>query len=825
MWSTHSCVPGRHSCRPAATRVSPLRAEAHSTVWLLLIAVVLPLHAAKLTITPENPLLFGKSARQALVVTVQSAGGVERDVTAEAKFRTDRATVATVDAQGVIHAEGNGAALIRVRYHGLEASTTALIQRAGDPPPASFAGDILPVLTRIGCNGGSCHGALKGQNGFKLSLFGYDADADYDMIVHKHDGRRINLPDSEQSLILLKPTFQVNHGGGKVLRKGSPEYETLLAWLRGGAKREAAERRMTALEVLPRQAVLYGAKSQRRMLVRARYSDGAEADVTRLVKFSTNDDSIAAIAADGLVTALRPGETAIVVRGPGLAAASKIGVVTDNRPVPPLSVANFIDDYVGRKLAALHIPPSEPCDDATFLRRAYLDIIGLVPAAEEARRFLADHSPDKRSRLVEELLSHPEYADYWALYWGDHLNNTRQLLYNKGPYSFTRWLYDQFRRNTPYDQFVRKLLASSGNMFDVPATSFYPLMKKEPDLAAMTSQLFLGVSIECARCHNHPLEKWTQNDFNGMAAFFSQVRYKNAGPRNNERVLYVDFTRQFQNPETKQAYLPKPLGAPAMTSDEWTDRREMLANWLTSPGNPYFTRAIVNRMWRNFLGRGLVEPVDDFRATNPPTNEALLDALAKDFVDHGYDLHHLIRRITSSNAYQLSSTPNARNREDTTAYSHYYPRRLAAEPLLDSICQATGVPERYRSQYPGTRAAQLPEPEIESYFLEVFDRPSRQLVCERKNGNTLNQSLHMIAGSTVQRKVTAPDGWLTRAIAGKRAADEIVTDLYLSTLSRFPSDEERQVAREAVRRAGDVKRGLQDVFWALLNSKEFLYNH
>ena len=781
----------------------------------------------RLTVLPTNPLLFGQGAQQPLLAVVHFADGTSRDVTAQARFRSEKPAVVSVDAQGVLRAESNGGAAIRAAYGTLEASTTALVQRAAAPLPRSFTGDVLPVLTKIGCNGGSCHGALNGQNGFKLSLFGYEPDADFEMIVRTHEGRRLTLADPEKSLLLLKPTLQVAHGGGPVLRKGSPEYTALLEWIRAGARRDPeSERRMVALRVTPAVPVLHGKDAKTRLLATARYSDGTEGDVTSLVKFQSNDDSIAAVTAEGVVTALRGGETAISVRGPGVAAAAKIGVVLERRRLPALEPANFIDEHVFAKLRALEISPSEGSDDATFLRRASLDIIGLLPTAAEARRFLADTRPDKRAHLVDELLERPEYADYWGLYWGDHLSNTKQLLYNKGPYSFTRWLHDAFRSNLRYDEFARRLLTSTGNMFDAPATSYFPLMKKELDLASVTSQLFLGVSIECARCHDHPLEKWTQNDFNGMAAFFSQVRYKNGvGPRNNERTLYVDFKRQFQHPETKKVHLPKPLDGRPMISDEWTDRRELFVEWLTSRENPFFARAIVNRMWRNFLGRGLVEPVDDLRVTNPPTNPALLDALARDFTDNGYDLHQLIRRITASKTYQLSSVPNAANRDDTMAYSRFYPRRLIAEQLLDSISLASGVPERYRSLYPGTRAAQLPEPEIESYFLEVFERPSRQLVCERKQTPTLNQALHLFSGDTIHNKITDQEGSLARLLQSGRPHDQVVEELYLATLSRFPEPVERDLARTAIARAGDPKRGLEDVFWALLNSKEFLYNH
>lgn len=779
----------------------------------------------KLSIEPVDPLLFGKGSRQTLLAIARYSDGTEEDVTAKTKFRSLKPAVATV-ANSMITGESNGGAVIQATYSGLAASTTALVQRADVPPPPSFNADVMPVLTKIGCNGGTCHGSMHGQNGFKLSLFGYEPDEDYRMIVHRHGGRRVNLMEPEKSLILLKPTFQIPHGGGRVLRKDSPEYNALLNWINNGAKRVPEnEKRIAALRITPATSLLFGKQASRQLLVTARYSDGTERDITRLAKFQSNDDSIAKVSAEGIVTAERGGETAIVVRAPGIAAGAKVDVILEQHAVPTVASNNFIDDYVFAKLRMLEIPPSGVADDATFLRRAFLDIIGLIPAADEARAFLADKSPDKRAKLVDRLLERPEYADFWALYWGDHLNNTKQLLYNKGPYVFTRWLYRAFRSNMPYNRFARELLTSSGNMYVAGATSYYPLMKKEPDLAAITSQVFLGVSIECARCHNHPLEKWTRDDFNGMAAFFSQVKYKNAGPRNNERVLYVDFKRQFQNPDTKKVYLPKPLGQPVLAASGEVDRRELLADWITSPSNPYFAKAIVNRMWRNFMGRGLVEPVDDFRETNPPTNGPLLDALAKDFVEHGYDLHQLIRRITSSRAYQLSSKPNDANRDDKMAYSRHYSRRLTAEQLLDSISQATGVPEEYKSLYPGTRAAQLPEPEIESYFLEVFDRPSRQLICERKQPPTLNQALHLISGDTVEKKITDPHGEMEKMLSAGKPPREIIEELYLRTLSRYPDAQETANAEAAVAKSASVQRGFEDVFWALLNSKEFLYNH
>jgi len=781
----------------------------------------------KITVTPPDTFLFGKGTTQRLVVALQYSDGSEEDVTTRAKFSCTKSAVATVDPSGLVQAAGNGVAKISVTYSGFQGFMTVLVQQAEAPRPVTFAGDVLPVLTKIGCNGGRCHGAFHGQNGFKLSLFGYDADADYDMITHRAAGRRVNVLEPEKSLILLKPSLQIPHGGGQVLPKDSLDYNTLLAWLRTGAQRKPGqEKKIVSIQVLPPSTMLYGKDSKRQLLVRATYSDRTEADVTRQVKFQSNDESLAAVSPDGVVSGLREGETAILVRAPGVAAAAKVGVVLENLPVPDIRPNNFVDEYVFVKLKSLHIPPSEPADEATFIRRAYLDIIGQIPTADETRRFLSDKNPGKRSKLVDDLLQRPEYADFWTVYWADHLLDSMELLYNNGPQNFTRWIYQAFRNNLPFDQFVRQLLTATGDMYDARrAASYYPLIKKPADMAAVTSQLFLGQRIECARCHNHPFEKWSRDDFRGMAAFFSQVRHKDSGPRGNEYILYLDFRGQYEDPDTKQVYWPKPLGAAVLPVNGDVDRRQLLADWMTSPQNPYFARTIVNRMWAAFMGQGLVEPVDDFRVTNPPTNEPLLDALARNFVAHSYDLHDLIRAITGSKAYQLSSRPNDGNREDKMAYSHYHARHLTAEQLLDSISQATGVSEQFASFYPGTRAAQLSYPETESYFLDVFDRSPRKEVCERTFRPTLNQVIHRVSGDTINNKVSAKGNVVGRLLSAKRPQPAIIEELYLRTLSRYPGASEQQLARNIIEKDGDVRRGLEDLLWALLNSKEFIYNH
>ena len=781
----------------------------------------------ELAVLPENPMLFGKGAEQRLVVIVHHGDGRTEEVTEQAHFRSMRPAVATVSEDGLVQAKAFGGARIEARYGSLSGGTVALVQRAEARRRSTFSGDVLPVLTKLGCNGGNCHGAMGGQNGFKLSLFGYHPSDDHAMIVNAAGGRRIDLAAPEESLLLRKPTFQEAHGGGQILEAGSDDYRTLLAWIRDGARLEpAVNRRLVGVAVHPSEIVLHGLDQTLQLLVTARFSDGSESDFTGLAHFESNDPTIADVDDDGVLRSGRRGETAVLVRAMGEVVAARVGVVTAKHAVPRTETDHFIDRHVFRKLEELHVPPSGLADDATFLRRAYLDIIGEIPSSDEVREFLASSDPAKRARVVDRLLERPEYADFWSLYWGDHLNNTKQLLYNKGPYTFTRWLYEAFRANMPYDEFVRKLMTSSGNMYDSPATSFYPLMKKPLDLAAQTSQLFLGVRIDCARCHNHPMERWTQADYNGMAAFFSQVKYKGGvGPRNNERTLYLEFERAFTHPENGKTYRPKYLGGPYAGADPMSDRRAELVDWMTSADNPFFSRAIVNRMWKQFMGRGLVEPVDDFRDTNPASNPGLLDELARNFVQSGYDLHHLIRSITSSRAYQLSSVPTHGNKDDTVGYSHFYIRRLSAEQLLDSIARATGVPEEFFSFYPGTRAAQLPEPEVPSYFLDVFDRPSRQLVSDRVTTSSLNQALHLVSGDTVQDKVADDRGVLRHLLAEGLGHAEILEELHLRTLSRYPTPSEIRDAEAAVHNSPTRERGLEDVFWALLNSREFLYQH
>jgi hypothetical protein len=701
------------------------------------------------------------------------------------------------------------------------------VQLADQKRAISFINDIAPIFARLGCSASNCHGALNGQSGFKLSLFGYEPESDYKAVVEASEGRRINRAEPARSLILLKPTQGVRHGGGKRFEVGSPEYDALKEWIEAGTPAGSGnEAKMVRLEVIPRERVLLSADAMQQLVVLAHYADGTTADVTRKVRYQSNDDSIATVSVDGLVAARRGGEAAILVRSLDQVTAARIGVVLSPpvRNYPSVPRQNFIDELVLGKLKRLNIVPSEVCTDEEFLRRASLDLIGVLPTAEEAREFLAGRDPNKRAKLVDELLERPEYADFWGLYWSDRLSNSRQFLYEKGTFFFQQWLREAMARNLPYDQFARELVTATGGLYEVAPTSYYPLQKKAEEMATTTSQVFLGVSLECARCHDHPFEKWKQDDFLGLAAFFAQVRHKNR-IRQNERVLYLDSKRELKHPKSQQPVVPKFLGGQPATVEPGRDRREVLADWMTAPSNPFFARAIVNRLWKHFMGRGLVEPVDDFRVSNPPTNEALLAALAEDFIRHKYDLKHLFRRIAGSRVYQLSAQPNETNKEDKQFYSRFYLKRLNAEELLDGISRVTGVPEKFPGFHLGTRATQLPDPKVPSYFLDVFDRATRETVCERKQTTSVMQIMHLVSGDTINQKIRAENGLIERLIKSGKSSREIIEELYLRALSRFPKKEEAQLAQQGISQAPSPREGYEDLLWALLNSKEFLFNH
>jgi hypothetical protein len=705
--------------------------------------------------------------------------------------------------------------------------------RLKQKPKLSFVNDIVPIFTKFGCAGSNCHGSIRGQAGFKLSLFGYEPELDYKAIVRAGDGHRINLRDPAKSLILLKPTSSVEHGGGERFKVGSLEYEAILDWLRDGATFDSpGSPRLREIRVTPEEVTLLGLKTKQHLSVSGTFTDGTTEDLTRKVQYSANDESVVEVTPNGEISGRRPGETAIMVRTLGKAVAARIAVI--EKPVseyPEVPRNNFIDEQVFTKLKRVHIVPSPLSSDTEFLRRVHLDTVGLLPTLEESSRFLASHDPDKRARLIDELVDRPEFAEVWATRFSDLFRVGLFDQRAKGGRQMYSWLRKSIMEDKPYDQMATELLTASGSLYFNPTANFYYITEfSEPDnIATNVSQVFLGLRLECARCHNHPWEKWTQEDFWGFAAFFGRMGVKDTY-QNDESEITMKPAGEVISPKSKKRVDPKYLDGPNEKERQDEDIREKLAHWITSPGNPWFARALVNRVFKHYMGRGLVEPLDDFRVTNPPTNQALLDALAKDFVKNGFHLKHTVRTILNSRTYQLTSEPNATNRNDSLNYSHFYVRRLLAEELIDVMAEVTGVSEKFPGYMLGTRAMTIPQG-APTYFLQTFGRvKQREVICERDNMPDVAQAMHLITGDTIQHQLTGKDGALDHWLADASLSnEEVARRLFMTSLVHPPSEAEAAKIRSALKIAGNSKEArrhvFEDVLWSIFNSKAFLFNH
>jgi hypothetical protein len=710
----------------------------------------------------------------------------------------------------------------------------------------SFRNEVMAVFSRAGCNQGACHGNQNGKNGFKLSLRGQDPDFDLDSLTRDMLGRRTDVARPADSLLLLKATANVPHEGGKRFGTESPEYALLHRWIAGGALPDPADApRLTALEVTPREQVLVEPADSVTLRVHATFSDGKTRDVTRLAVFETAS-LVAKVGGDGVVRRLAMGETAVMVRYLDRQDTVTLAFV----PARPGFVwreqpeANYIDRHVFAKLRTLRMLPSDLCTDSVFLRRAYLDTLGILPSADEARRFLADTRSDKRSRLIDELLQRPEFADFWALKWSDLLRNEEKVLDHKGVQLFHDWIRRSIAEGKPLNEFARELLASRGSTYTQPAANYYRALREPQDRAEATAQVFLGVRLQCARCHNHPFDRWTQHDYHSLAAFFPRVHYRivennrrdkfDQHEFDGEQIVYMSRDGEVTHPRTKETLRPRFLGADTPPFAPDADRLQALADWVARPDNPFFARAQANRVWQHLLGRGIVDPNDDFRASNPPVNPALLDALSKDFAEHHFDLRHLVRTIMNSRTYQLSAVPNDTNRDDETNFSHVVVRPFQAEQLLDAVSQVTAVPSKFSGFPEGTRAGQLPgvktsqeysrKPTASEKFLTTFGKPERSLSCEceRSDDTTLGQAFQLITGEMINKRLSEPDNRLGRLLAAGKPTEEIIEELYLAALCRPPSEKERTRALAIVNRAKDKRIALEDVAWGLLNAKEFL---
>ncbi len=694
--------------------------------------------------------------------------------------------------------------------------------------PLNFERDITPLFSRFGCNASSCHGKAEGQNGFKLSVFGYDPAADHSALVRESRGRRTSASAPENSLLLRKMSGEVPHAGGARIPRGTAAYETMRAWVAGGTPFGSTnDARVASLRIEPTERVL-PVNSQLPLRAIAAFTDGTQQDVTHLCIFQSNNDRLARVDAHGVIsTGDIAGQSAVMARFLGTVSACRLLIPRTGPAAPAARVPalNFIDTLVDQQLRRLNLAPSGLCDDATFLRRAHLDIIGTAPTAAEARAFLASTRPDRRARLVDSLLERPEYADYWALRWADLLRVDRQALGRKGAFAYYQWIRGALLENRSFDRIARELLTAEGPLDESAAGHFYKVAKRPGDMSGTVAQVFLGVRIACAECHQHPYDRWSQRDYYGMQAFFQQVGYKKGA---TGELLTAEGAPGLSHPRTGEPIHAYPLGGvmPATTPDG--DRRQNLAAWLAAPENPWFARNLANRMVAHFFGRGLVEPVDDVRATNPPTNPALLDALAQHVVEKRFDLKQLIRTLAASRTYQLSSAPNAANEQDDQNYSRALFRRLPAEVLLDAVDDATGVPEKFEGVPAGHRAIQLWDSQVEHYFLKLFGRPQRASACEceRNSGASISQVLHLMNSPELQAKLAHEAGAVARLTRDHASDEKLADEIYLAFFSRFPTSAEKATAvRHLQRDPRQRRQAAEDLSWSLLNSLEFTYNH
>ena len=771
-----------------------------------------------------------------MVVQQHLTNDLPVDLTREALFTSSDPAVAVVE-QGVVRALGEGLAKLRVEAAGQVANVDVFVKAKPGDHSLSFVGDVLPVLARAGCAGGSCHAKPKGQNGFSLSVFSFDPAADFREIVKDERGRRVFPAFPAESLVLKKPTLAVEHEGGRRLEVGSAFYRIIHDWIAQGMPyRLPDESGLTGISVFPSEQ-RYAKSAEQQLVVTARFDDGETEDVTHLADFSSNEKEIAGVDRNGLLrVGTLSGEGVVVVRYLGEVAQARITVPTDRQfndaVYAGLLRNNYIDDLAYSRFRKLGLLPSDLCSDSEFIRRAFIDTIGLLPESPEVRRFLADKSPDKRVKLIDRLLDDPGYADTWANRWGDLFRPNIARVGLKSAYTIDNWIRECFADNKPYDQMVREILTAKGSTHKVGPAVIYRTRREPATLTTLFSQAFLGVRMECARCHHHPNERLSQRDFYQFAAFFAETKRKGTGispPISaGTEFIYHAPGGSVRHPVSNEVMDPTPLAGTALATPAGIDPRETLANWLFAPENPFFAQAMANRVWGQFFGRGIVHPVDDFRTTNPPTNPELLDALAADFAKNGFDLKSLMRRIMNSRLSQMSSIPNMTNAQDKGSFSRFYRRRLSAENLHDILVQVCGVGSRYDNLRQGARTAELWTTIMTSPMLESFGlpNPSRNCPVERDDRPSMVQALHLMNSEMLQTKLADKNGRAAKLGRAELLPGRIVDELYLSIYSRWPSADEKAVAVEAFAAEGaNRQEAAEDLMWALINSAEFVFNH
>jgi hypothetical protein len=790
---------------------------------------------------PEAARLQGPPSAQRFLVERWNGTTWVGDETGRAEFSVDNSRVATVGSDGVVVPRGNGFAILLAKLGDRVAQATISVEDFDQVPRWSFRNHVEPVLTKQGCNSGACHGAAAGKNGLRLSLRGYAPEQDYDVLTRQASGRRIVMTAPAESLLLLKPSGALSHGGGVKFAPGSIDYRVLAEWIAAGMPPPREDEPVIrSLRVYPDRVRLEPHQSQQ-VIVQAVYSDGRVDDVTPWVKFGSTDETVTRVDEMGRVSVSGRGEAAITIWFASmvnrLTVTSPFDARIDGHLFASVPRLNPIDEKNLAKLESLGIPPSPDAGDAAFIRRASLDATGTLPAATEAHTFIKDQDPSKRTKLVERLLDSREFVDFWTYKWSDLLLVSSGKLTPQAMWSFHRFIRRSVEENQPWDRFARALITAKGSGLSNGAVNFFALHRDPIELAENTSMAFLGLSLTCARCHNHPMEKWTQDQYYGFANLFSRVRLKD-GDAPGEVIVMAAPDGEILHPRKGVAMAPQPLDAEAISLDHQGDRRQVLADWITRPDNPYFAKAIVNRVWANFFGRGLIHPEDDLRVTNPPSDEDLMSWLVVDFIAHGYDIKHLIRTIMNSATYARSSVPVPGNETDTRYLSHYPVKRLSAEVLLDAVSQVTEAPTSFASYPPGWRSLQLPDNKVENAFLDGFGRPARVSTCscERSSEPSMSQALHLANGATVNEKLRSDSGIVAREVAGAKNDDEVLDRLFLAALSRQPTTTERNrigtLLKEAAKSSPDPKaqlitrrQALEDVYWAVLTCNEFLFNH
>ncbi|MCH2206409.1 MAG: DUF1549 and DUF1553 domain-containing protein [Lentisphaerales bacterium] len=778
-----------------------------------------------LKVYPKNINLDHKDEKQSITVQVVFTDGTSQDYLKQASVVIKDNSIAKFE-NSVFKPLKDGITEADVTFGNFSQKLTITCKNTTQEKKISFTLDVMPVFTKAGCNSGGCHGSSRGKDRFQLALFGYDPDGDYERLTTEFPGRRINLAVPEDSMIITKSLNTVPHTGGKLFEKDSFEYNTIIEWLENGAEKDPEDiKTPVSLEVFPKETVFQG-NGKQTISVRATYSDGTDRDITNLTTFVSSDSGVAFINKNGFIENKNFGEAYLMARFGTLTALTKIISLPENaQKIAELPANNYVDELVNNKLNKLRIQPSGLCDDTTFLRRVYIDTIGRLPDENEYKTFIADKSPKKRGALIDQLVNKPEFTDLWVMKWAEILkmrsdNNTFSY---KSTLLYYNWLRKQFSENVSIDKIVTDLLSSTGNTFDNPPTNFYQVERDTLKMTENVAQIFMGTRIQCAQCHNHPFDRWSMDDYYSFAGFFAQIGRKQVHDDERAQIIFDKRSGGVKHPVYKKDMPPVFLGGE--TADvKGKDRRAVFAKWLTDKEDPYFSRSLVNRIWEQFFGRGITHPVDDARLSNPASNQELLDELAKRLTDYNYDFRKVVKDICSSRTYQLESKPNESNKLDVKNFSHSAIRRIRAEVLLDGISQTTSTVDKFRSLPRGAKAVQIADGRTSTYFLTTFGRATRETVCscEVSMEPNLSQALHLLNGDTVQNKINS-GRYIENQLKAKTPPEQIIKNLYIRCYSREVKSEELTPLMEMVNSSKNQRETLEDIFWALLNSKEFIF--